>query len=232
MSEDQAIVVVIDDDVSIRESVEDLLRSVGLEVKSFATSREFLQQKLPDAPGCIVLDVRLPGGSGLEFQKTLLNSKIQLPIIFISGHSDVPTSVREMKCGAIEFLTKPLREQELLDAVHVGIERDRVRRREAKIVAELRGRLDCLTPREQEGLLLVITGHPNKAIATQLGLSEMTVKVHRNQIKRKMRAKSQIELVRMADKLGIPPSIPEEPNYSSARLLQRSSGLLQEGRLG
>ena len=212
MSEDQAIVVVIDDDVSIRESVEDLLRSVGLEVKSFATSREFLQQKLPDAPGCIVLDVRLPGGSGLEFQKTLLNSKIQLPIIFISGHSDVPTSVRAMKSGAIEFLTRPLREQELLDAVHVGIERDRVRRQEAKIVAELRGRLDCLTPREQEVLLLVVTGHPNKAIATQLGLSEMTVKVHRSQIMRKMRAKSQIELVRMADKLGISPSIPEELN--------------------
>jgi FixJ family two-component response regulator len=207
MSEDQAIVIVIDDDVSIRESVEDLLRSVGLEVKSFATSREFLQQKLPDAPGCIVLDVRLPGGSGLEFQKTLLSSKIQLPIIFISGHSDVPTSVRAMKSGAIEFLTKPLREQELLDAVHVGIERDRVRRKEAKVVAELRGRLDCLTPREQEVLLLVITGYPNKAIATQLGLSEMTVKVHRSQIMRKMRAKSQIELVRMADKLGISPSI-------------------------
>ena len=212
MSEDHAIVVVIDDDVSIRESVEDLLRSVGLEVKSFATSREFLQQKLPDAPGCIVLDVRLPGGSGLEFQKTLLNSKIQLPIIFVSGYSDVPTSVRAMKSGAIEFLTKPLREQELLDAVHVGIERDRVRRREAKIVAELQGRLDCLTPREQEVLLLVITGHPNKAIATQLGLSDMTVKVHRSQIMRKMRAKSQIELVRMADKLGISPSIPEELN--------------------
>src|SRR5271156_4924625 len=209
MSEDQAIVVVIDDDVSIRESVEDLLRSVGLEVKSFATSREFLQQKLPDAPGCIVLDVRLPGGSGLEFQKTLLNSEIQLPIIFISGHSDVPTSVRAMKSGAIEFLTKPLREQELLDAVHVGIERDRVRRQEAKIVAELQGRLDCLTPREQEVLLLVITGHPNKAIATQLGLSEMTVKVHRSQIMRKMRAKSQIKLVRMADKLGISPSSEE-----------------------
>src|SRR6202140_1995501 len=116
MSEDQAIVVVIDDDVSIRESVEDLLRSVGLKVKAYATSREFLQQKLPDAPGCIVLDFRLPGGSGLEFQKSLLNSKIQLPIVFISGHSDVPASVRAMKSGAIEFLTKPLREQELLDA--------------------------------------------------------------------------------------------------------------------
>src|ERR1700730_18327689 len=144
MSEDQAIVVVIDDDVSIRESVEDLLGWVGLEVKSCATSREFLQQKLPDAPGCIVLDVRLPGGSGLEFQKILLTSKIQLPIIFIGGHSDIPTCVKAMKSGAVDFLTKPLREQELLDAVQMGIERDRVRRREDKIIAELRGRLNSL----------------------------------------------------------------------------------------
>src|ERR1700719_189131 len=205
MSEDQAIVVVIDDDVSIRESVEDLLRSVGLEVKSFATSREFLQQKLPDAPGCIVLDVRLPGGSGLEFQKTLLNSEIQLPIIFISGHNDVPTSVRAMKSGAIEFLTKPLPEQELLDAVQMGIERDRVRRQEAKIVAELRERLYSLTSREQGVLSLLIAGHPNKEIAAHLELSEMTVKVHRSQVMRKMRAKSLIDLVRMADKLRVPP---------------------------
>jgi FixJ family two-component response regulator len=206
MSEEQPIVFVIDDDVSVRESLEDLLRSVGLEVKTFATSREFLQDKLPDAPGCIVLDVRLPGGSGLEFQKSLLTSKFQLPIIFISGHSDIPTSVRAMKSGAIEFLTKPLREQELLDAVQMGIERDRVRRQEATIVAELRKRLDSLTPREQEVLSLVIVGHPNKVIAAQLGLSEMTVKVHRSQITRKMRAKSQIELLRMADKLGVPPA--------------------------
>src|ERR1700686_2697538 len=156
MSEDQAIVVVIDDDVSIRESGGDLLRSVGLEVKSFATSREFLQQQLPDAPGCIVLDVRLPGGSGLEFQKTLLNSKIQLPIIFISGHSDIPSSVRAIKSAAIKFLTKPLREQELLDAVHVGIERDRVRRQEVKLVAELQERFNSLTLREREVLALVI----------------------------------------------------------------------------
>ena len=205
MIEDQAIVVVIDDDVSVRESVEDLLHTVGLQVKSFATSREFLQHKLPDAPGCIVLDVRLPGGSGLEFQKALLNSKIQLPIIFISGHSDIPTSVRAMKSGAIDFLTKPLHEQELLDAVQTGIERDRTRRQEAEIVGKLQERLDSLTPREQEVLSLVIGGHPNKVIAAQLGMSEMTVKVHRSQITRKMQAKSQIELARMADKLGVPP---------------------------
>src|ERR1700682_6068309 len=203
MSEDQAIVIVIDDDVSIRESVEDLLRSVGLEVKSFATSREFLQQKLPDAPGCIVLDVRLPGGSGLEFQKTLLNSKIQLPIIFISGHSDVPTSVRAMKSGAIEFLTKPLREQELLDAIQVGIERDRARRQEAKVSAELQARFNSLTLREREVFTLVVTGRPNKQIAAQLELSETTVKVHRSQITRKMRAKSLVDLVRIADKIGV-----------------------------
>jgi FixJ family two-component response regulator len=203
MSEDHPVVVVIDDDISVQESLEDLLRSVGLEVRSFATSQEFLQLKFPDAPGCIVLDVRLPGGSGLEFQKILLTSKIQLPIIFISGHSDIPTCVKAMKSGAVDFLTKPLREQELLDAVQMGIERDRVRRREDKIVAELRERLDSLTPREKEVLSLVIAAHPNKVIAAQLGLSEMTVKVHRSQITRKMRAKSQIELVRMADKLGV-----------------------------
>src|SRR6202521_6021225 len=177
MSEDQAIVVVIDDDVSIRESVEDLLRSVGLEVKSFATSREFLQQKLPDAPGCIVLDVRLPGPSGLEFQRTLIESNIHLPIIFISGHGDIPMTVRAMKSGAIEFLTKPLHEQELLDAIQLGIEHDRGRRQEAKVVAELQERLDSLTLREREVLALVVTGQLNKQIAAQLELSEATVKV-------------------------------------------------------
>ena len=203
MREEQAIVIVIDDDASVREAVEDLFRSVGLGVESFASTREFLQGKIPDCPGCIVLDVRLPGESGLEFQRALLKSNIQLPIIFISGHSDIHTSVRAMKSGAIEFLTKPLREQELLDAVQMGIERDRVRRQEAKIVAELRERFDSLTSREQEVLSVVIAGHPNKEIAAQLELSEMTVKVHRSQITRKMRAKSLVDLVRMADKLGV-----------------------------
>ena len=203
MKEEQAIVIVIDDDPSVREAVEDLLRSVGLRVELFASTREFLQGMVPDCPGCIVLDVRLPGESGLEFQKALLKSEIQLPIIFISGHNDVPTSVRAMKSGAVDFLTKPLREQELLDAVQMGIERDRVRRQESKLIAELRGRLNSLTLREQEVLPLVVAGCPNKEIAAQLKLSEMTVKVHRSQITRKMRAKSLIDLARMADKLGV-----------------------------
>jgi FixJ family two-component response regulator len=205
MKEEKAIVIVIDDDVSVREAVADLLRSVSLEVETFGSAREFLQGEIPDSPGCIVLDVRLPGESGLEFQRTLFKSNIHIPIIFISAHDDVRTSVRAMKSGAIEFLTKPLREQELLDAVQMGIEHDRVRRQEAKVVTELRLRFKSLTSREQQVLSLVVTGHPNKEIASQLELSEMTVKVHRSQIMRKMQAKSLIDLVRMADKLAVPP---------------------------
>ena len=203
MTEEQPVVFVIDDDASVRDAVEDLLRSVGLEVESFASTQVFVQSKRPDAPGCIVLDVRLPGPSGLEFQRTLIESNIHLPIIFISGHGDIPMSVRAIKSGAIEFLTKPLREQELLDAIQVGIERDRSRRQEAKIVAELQARFDSLTLREREVFTLVVTGRPNKQIAAQLELSEMTVKVHRSQITRKMQARSLVNLVRMADKLGV-----------------------------
>jgi len=201
MTEEQPLVFVIDDDASVREAIADLLRSVGLGVESFGSTQEFLQSKRPDAPGCIVLDVRLPGPSGLEFQRTLDKSNIHLPIIFISGHGDIPMSVRAMKSGAIEFLTKPLPEQELLDAIQTGIERDRARRQEAKVVAELRERFDSLTPREREVLALVVTGRRNKQIAAQAKLSEMTVKVHRSQIMRKMRAKSLVDLVRMADAL-------------------------------
>jgi FixJ family two-component response regulator len=203
MREEQPVVFVIDDDASVRDAVADLLRSVGLKVESFGSTQEFLESERPDAPGCIVLDVRLPGPSGLEFQRTLGASNIHLPIIFISGHGDVPMSVRAMKSGAIEFLTKPLPEQELLDAVQTGIERDRARRQEAKLVAELQERFDSLTPREREVLALVITGRRNKQIAAQAQMSEMTVKVHRSQIMRKMRAKSVIDLVRMTDALGI-----------------------------
>jgi FixJ family two-component response regulator len=200
---EQPVVFVIDDDASVRESVEDLLRSVGLGVESFASTQEFVQSKRPDTPGCIVLDVRLPGPSGLEFQRTLIESNIHLPIIFISGHGDIPMSVRAMKSGAIEFLTKPLREQELLDAIQVAIERDRTRRQEAKVSAELQARFNSLTLREREVFTLVVTGRPNKQIAAQLELSETTVKVHRSQITRKMRAKSLVDLVRIADKLGV-----------------------------
>jgi len=203
MREEQPVVFVIDDDSSVREAVTDLLRSIGLGAKSFGSTQEFVQSTRPDVPGCIVLDVRLPGPSGLEFQRMLIDSNIQLPIIFISAHGDIPMSVRAMKSGAIEFLTKPLHEQQLLDAVQAGIERDRTRRQEAKVVAELGERFESLTPREREVLTLVITGSPNKQIASQANLSEMTVKVHRSQVMRKMQAKSLVDLVRMADKLGI-----------------------------
>jgi FixJ family two-component response regulator len=203
MKEEQPLVFVIDDDASVRDAIADLLRSVGLEVQSFGSSQEFLQSKRPDAPGCIVLDVRLPGVSGLEFQRTLNKSNVHLPIIFISGHGDIPMSVRAMKSGAIEFLTKPLPEQELLDAIQTGIERDRARRQDAKVVAGLRERFSSLTPREREVMALVVTGRRNKQIAAQAKLSDMTVKVHRSQIMRKMGAKSLVDLVRMADALGV-----------------------------
>ena len=203
MIESQSVVFVVDDDASVRAAVEDLLRSVGLAVRTYGSTQEFLQSKLPDAPGCLVLDVRMPGQSGLEFQRTLTTTGIHLPIIFISGHGDIPMSVRAIKSGAIEFLTKPLHEQELLDAIQSGIERDRARRQNAKAITELQERLDSLTGREREVLELVITGQLNKQIAAQLELSEATVKVHRSQIMQKMRARSLVDLVRMADTLGV-----------------------------
>ena len=203
MTKEQPIVFIIDDDAAVRETIEDLLRSVGLEVASFGSTQEFLQCKRPDVPSCIVLDVRLPGASGLEFQNALIQRGVHLPIIFISGHGNIPMSVRAMKSGAVEFLTKPLQEQSLLDAVQAGIQRDRARREEAAFVSELRERFDSLTTREREVMALVVTGRPNKQIAAELKLSEMTVKVHRSQVTRKMRAKSVIDLVRMADKLSI-----------------------------
>ena len=202
-TEEEPVVFIIDDDETVRETVADLLHSVGLGAQTFGSAKEFLQAKRPDAPGCIVLDVRLPGASGLEVQRTLTDSNILLPIIFISGHGTIPMSVKAMKSGAKEFLTKPLNEQEFLDAVQACIEQDRVRRQQARLVAELRLRFNSLTSREQEVLPFVITGRLNKQIAGQLELSEMTVKVHRGQIMRKMRARSLVELVRMADQLGI-----------------------------
>jgi FixJ family two-component response regulator len=203
MTEPQPVVFIVDDDASVRAAVEDLLRSVGLAVRAYGSTQEFLQSKLPDVPGCLVLDVRMPGQSGLEFQRTLTTTGIHLPIIFISGHGDIPMSVRAIKSGAIEFLTKPLHEQELLDAIQSGIERDRARRESAKALTELQTRFDSLTAREREVLELVITGQLNKQIAAQLELSEATVKVHRSQIMHKMRARSLVELVRMADTLGV-----------------------------
>lgn len=203
MTEEQPVVFVIDDDASVRDALEDLLSSVGLAAESFGSTLEFLQSKRRDAPGCVILDVRLPGPSGLEFQRTLTESGVRLPIIFISGYGDIPMSVRALKSGAIEFLTKPLNEQALLDAVWAGIERDRTRRLEAKTVAELQERFNSLTPRERAVFTLVVAGRLNKQIAGELALSENTVKVHRSQITRKLQARSLVDLVRIADKLGI-----------------------------
>jgi FixJ family two-component response regulator len=198
---DQPFVFVIDDDASVRDALEDLLRSIGLGVESFASTQEFLQRQPHDAPGCVVLDVRLPGQSGLEFQRTLMKSGERLPVIFISGHGDISMSVEAIKAGAIDFLTKPLHEQKLLDAIQAGIERDRARRADEKDTAQLVERFDSLTPREREVFMIVATGRANKQIAAELKLSEMTVKIHRSQMMRKMKAKSLVELVRMADAL-------------------------------
>lgn len=203
MSEQQPVVFVIDDDRSVREALESLLRSVGLKVQVFATTQDFLQSARPDAPGCLVLDVRLPGLSGLDFQRELAKTDGALPIIFITGHGDIPMTVRAIKAGAIEFLTKPFRDQELLDAVQLGIERDRARRGDAAAISVLKDRLGTLTTREREILQLVVTGRPNKQLAAELGLSEITVKVHRASVLRKMQAKSLAELVRMVDRLGL-----------------------------
>lgn len=201
MTEQRPIVFVVDDDPSMRESVQDLIASVGLEARGFASSREFLQAVRPDAPACLVLDVRLPGSSGLNFQQELSRAGVPIPVIFITGHGDIPMSVRAIKAGAVEFLTKPFRDQELLDAINAGIERNRAQRREAAVVDDLRQRFAALTPREREIMALVILGRMNKQIAGELGVSEVTVKVHRGQIMRKMRAKSLPELVRMGDAL-------------------------------
>ncbi len=203
-TEEQGIVFIIDDDASVRAALEDLLGSIGLKVQSFATVQEFLDIRRPDVAGCIVLDVRLPGTSGLEFQRLLAKSNMGLPIIFISGHSDISISVQAMKLGAIEFLTKPLREQELVDAVQFGISRDRARRQELHLLAGLKERLQSLTQREREVFELVIAGRQSKIIAADLKLSVMTVKVHRSHVMRKMGARSLIDLARMANSLGIP----------------------------
>ena len=204
MSEVPAVVFVIDDDPSMRASLEDLVSSVGLKVRLFASPQEFLESERPDAAGCLVLDVRLPGMSGLTFQKELAKVGVALPVIFITGHGDIPMSVRAMKAGAVEFLAKPFHDQEMLDAIHAAIERDRERRREARLVAELRERYAFLTERERQIMTLVVVGRANKLIAADLNLSEMTVKVHRGQVMRKMRAGSLPELVRMADRLSVP----------------------------
>ncbi|MGC1776790.1 MAG: response regulator transcription factor [Xanthobacteraceae bacterium] len=196
-------VLVIDDDASLRDALARLFRSVGLKVKTFASTPEFLQYRLPEGPSCLVLDVRLPGLSGLDFQAELTKANVDIPIIFMTGHGDIPMTVRAMKAGALEFLPKPFRDQDMLDAVQTGLERDRDRRRTATDAARLRAGFNSLTAREQEIMGYVTAGLMNKQIAAELGVSEITVKVHRGNVMRKMEAKSLAELVRMADALGI-----------------------------
>jgi FixJ family two-component response regulator len=197
------MVCVIDDDPSIRDTLEDLLVSVGLEVRLFGSTQEFLLGHRPDVPTCLVLDVRMPGMSGLDFQRELARLNILVPIVFITAHGDVPTTVRAMKAGAIEFLTKPFRDQDLLDAIHLGIEMDREWRRDAAITADLKQRLAALTDGEKKVMAFVVSGLLNKQIAAELGVSEITVKVRRGHMMRKMQVRSLAELVRIADKLGV-----------------------------
>jgi FixJ family two-component response regulator len=206
-SEQQPVIVVIDDDPSMRKALENLFKSVGFEVELFASPQEFLQSERPDRPGCIVLDVRFPGRSGLDMQRDLTQADAQLPIIFITGYGDIPMSVRAMKAGAVEFLTKPFRDQDLLDAVGTALERDRTRRSGEMRLSELRTRYGTLTARERQVMSLVVAGRLNKQIAGELGVSEMTVKMHRRQVMRKMQAPGVAQLVRLADQLGI--SVPQ-----------------------
>jgi RNA polymerase sigma factor (sigma-70 family) len=195
------VVFVVDDDPAVRSSLKFLLGSEGLEVESFDSADTFLQKKPPDAPSCLVLDVRLCGLSGLDFQVELAARKIRIPIVFVTGHGDIPMSVRAMKAGAVEFLTKPFRDQDLLDAVRIALERDRSRREQEKEVTDLQQRFDSLTPREQKVISLVVSGMLNKQIADQLGTAENTVKVHRSRAMEKMKAQSLADLVRMIEKL-------------------------------
>ena len=202
-SSEKPIVFVVDDDALVRDAVADLLQSVGLEVRLFASPGEFLKTRRPDAPACLVLDVRLPEQSGLDFQKVLVGTDMELPIIFITGHGDISMSVRAMKSGAVEFLTKPFRDQDLVDAIQAAIARDRARRADVRVLVELRRRFAALTPREQDVMRQVVSGRLNKQVAGDLNLSEARVKALRGQIMRKMQAETLPELVRIADRLGI-----------------------------
>jgi FixJ family two-component response regulator len=199
----EQIVFVVEDDASMRRALSNLFQSVGLEVEVFGSASEMLQSKLSDVASCLVLDIRLPGLSGLDFQAELAKANIHIPIIFMTGHGDIPMSVRAMKGGAVDFLTKPFRDQDMLDAVMVAIERDRKRREAAKIVANVQTNFETLTPREREILALVSSGLMNKQIAAELGLAEITVKIHRGHIMKKMGARSLADLVRKAETLGI-----------------------------
>ena len=201
LTDEHPVIFIIDDDPSMRATLADVMRSIGLAVQTFASAQDFLGSKLPDAPACLVLDVHLPGQSGLDLHRTLAESGVELPVVFISGHGDVQISVQAMKAGAVDFLAKPFRDQDLLDAVHEGIERDRARRGRAVKAAELHERFRSLSERERDIMAFVVLGHPSKQIAAKLGLAEVTVKAHRRQIMHKMRARSLPELVRMAARL-------------------------------
>jgi FixJ family two-component response regulator len=201
--EPESVVFVVDDDASMREAMQRLFRSVGLQAEVFASAAEFLRTKLADVPCCLVLDVRLPGLSGLDFQNELAKADIQVPIVFMTGHGDIPMTVQAMKAGAIEFLPKPFRDQDMLDAVRLGLARDRARREGEGAVSSLRAKFACLTPREAEVMALVTAGRMNKQIAGEMKLAEITVKLHRGSVMRKMGAKSLADLVRMADVVGI-----------------------------
>jgi FixJ family two-component response regulator len=203
MSEPASIVFVVDDDPSVRRAIKRLVESVGLHVELFGSATEFINSSRPDVASCLVLDIRLPGISGLDFQRELVQAKNEIPMIFITAHGDIPMTVRAMKAGAVEFLTKPFRDQDLLDAIQVGLERDRVRRQRQAETAMLRERLESLTPREREILPLVVSGLLNKQVAAEIGATEATVKVHRSQLMRKMGASSLADLVRMSEKMGI-----------------------------
>ena len=199
----QPIVFVVDDDPSIRTALANLFRSVGLQSEAFDSAPEFLRSQLPDVASCLVLDIRLPGLSGLDFQVELAQANIHIPIIFVTGHGDIPMTVRAMKAGAVDFLSKPFRDQDMLDAVASAIERDRKRRAEAKLRADLQAHFETLTPREREVLPLVASGLMNKQIAAEIGLAQITVKIHRGHIMRKMGARSLADLIRTAETLGV-----------------------------